>query len=106
VSIIVFRQAGASFVYSKGVALAGGLSALAVICLGQNYTQSLIPEANDGIGVSNQVALWIIGDDRWSKDIFREAFEQSITFTLCLFAAYPIVLWVESRRFKKATSRA
>jgi hypothetical protein len=70
---------------------------LAVACLAQNYTQSLISEANDGIGISNQVAYWIIGEDGWSRALFRRMFEQSINFTLFLFLAYPLVLMVESK---------
>jgi hypothetical protein len=66
---------------------------LAAACLAQNYTQSLISEANDGIGISNQVAYWIIGED-------RRTFEQSVYFTLFIFLAYPLVLMVESKLIK------
>ena len=100
VSAIILRKIGAMHPYSIGIALAIGLSLLAVICLAQNYTQSLIPEANDGIGVSNPVAYLIIGEDGWSKDLFRKSFEQSIYFNLFLFIAYPLVLMVDSK-FKK-----
>ncbi len=106
VSVVVLGKLGVLYPYSKGIALATGLSLLAIVCLAQNYTQSLIPEANDGIGVSNQVAYLIIGEDGWSKDNFRKSFEQSVYFTLFLLAAYPLVLMVESKFIKKATSRA
>lgn len=105
VSAIVLRKTGVQYPYSKGIALASGLSLLVIICLAQNYTQSLIPEANDGIGVSNPVAYLIIGEDGWSNDMFRKSFEHSIYFTLFLFVAYPLVLMVESKFIKKATSR-
>lgn len=92
--------------YSKGIALGTGLSLLAAVCLAQNYTQSLIPEVNDGIGISNQVAYWIIGEDGWTKEMFRKSFEQSVYFTLLLLVAYPLVLIVESKSIKKASIRA
>lgn len=106
VSIVAFRKIGVIYPYSKGVALAGGASLLAAICLAQNYTQSLIPnpEVNDGIAISNRVAYWIIGEDGWSIEIFRNSFNQSISLTLCLLTAYPFVLVVESKFIKKATN--
>ncbi|MFD2611129.1 hypothetical protein [Paenibacillus gansuensis] len=86
--------------YSKGLFLAILLSIVSVITLAQNYTQSLIPEANDGIGISNSLAYWIIGADGWSIDSFRDAYQNSIYVSLLLVAVYPIVLIYESR-FKK-----
>lgn len=106
VSIIVLRKTGVLYSYSKGIAIAVGLSLLALVCLAQNYTQSLIPEVNDGIGISNQVAYWIIGEDRWSIDLFRKSFEQSIYFTLFLLVIYPLVHVVELKLIKKEITRA
>ena len=97
ISIYMFRTVRISNPYAKGVSLAIVLSIVAVICLAQNYTQSIIIEANDGIGVSNQVAYSIIGDDNWSQDKFRKAFEKSIYITLVLIVAYPIALVAESK---------
>jgi hypothetical protein len=92
VSVVVLRKSGVLYPCSKGIALAVGLSLLAVACLAQNYTHSLIPEANDGIGISNQVAYWIIGEDGWSQAKFRESFERSVYFTFLLLAAYPLFI--------------
>lgn len=102
VSIAVLRKKGVLYPFSKGIALAIGLSLLTAVCLSQNYTQSLIPEANDGIGISNQISYWIIGEDGWSNNMFRKWFEQSVYFTLFLLAAYPLVLMVESKEVKKS----
>ncbi|WP_187434227.1 hypothetical protein [Paenibacillus methanolicus] len=96
-SILGLRKAGVRNPFSKGVALAAGLSLLAVACLAQNYTQSLIPEANDGIGISNPVAYWIIGEDGWSQSLFRAAFRMSIYWTLALLLLYPFVAAAEAR---------
>ncbi|CDN45779.1 MULTISPECIES: hypothetical protein [unclassified Paenibacillus] len=106
ISIFAIGRAGLSNPYSKGFALAVVLSIVAAGCLAQNYTQSLIPEANDGIGSSNLVAYSIIGEDGWSQEKFRDIFEKSISFTLSLIAAYPVVLIVESKLKKKVTSGA
>lgn len=97
VSVLAFRRFAVSNPYSKGILLAIFLSVAAVICLAQNYTQSLIPEANDGIGISNQAAYWIIGQDNWSKETFQNSFENSIYLTFFLIIAYPLVLVVESK---------
>jgi len=96
-SIFLLRRAGVSNPYSKGFVLAILLSIVAVICLAQNYTQSLIPEANDGIGVSNQVAYWIVGEDGWSIESFRHLFMNSIYFTLVIVLSYPLVVAVEKK---------
>jgi hypothetical protein len=97
VSVAVFKKAGVVNPYSKGVAMALGLSILAAVCLAQNYTVSLIPEANDGIGISNPVAYWIIGEDGWSQEKFRQSFERSVYFTLLLMLVYPLVVTVETK---------
>ncbi|MEK3914152.1 hypothetical protein [Paenibacillus sp. FSL H7-0331] len=97
ISIFTFRKVGISNPYSKGLFLAIVLSFVAVVCLAQNYTQNLIPEVNDGIGVSNKVAYWIFGEDGWSQEKFRDVFEKSIYFILFLIVLYPVFLVFESK---------
>jgi len=98
VCMVLFRRMGVQNPFSKGVALALGLSLLAAICLAQNYMQSLIFEVNDGIGISNPVAYGVIGEGPWSTDRFRVVFERSIYITIALFVVYPVVVLLESRR--------
>ncbi|MBM7619690.1 carbon starvation protein CstA [Bacillus tianshenii] len=100
-SVVLFKRFGVKNSFSKGVALAIALSILAVVALAQNYTQSLIPEANDGMGISNSVAYWIIGEERWTNEMFQSFFEKSTYLTLVLIVAYPLVLAVEARKGKK-----
>lgn len=88
--------------FSKGIALAIGLSILASVGLGQNYTQSLIPEANDGISISNNLDYWIIGEDSWTQELFKTFFEWSIYMTLMLIIILPIVILLESKKNRKA----
>jgi hypothetical protein len=104
-SVILLKRFGVKNSFSKGVALAIALSILSVIALAQNYTQSLIPEANDGMGISNSLAYWIIGEERWTIEMFRSFFEQSTYLTLALIVAYPLVLAVEARKGRQLPIR-
>lgn len=101
IAVLVIRRLGIKNPYSKGICIAFAFSILAVVSLAQNYTQSLIPNANDGISVSNSLAYWIIGEDGWSQEMFKNMFEQSIYISLILIAAYPIVLVFESKLGKR-----
>lgn len=96
VSMVLFRKYSVANPFSKGVALAIAFSVVAAVCLAQNFTQSLIPGASDGIGISNRVAYWIIGEDGWSIETFRAYFERSIFIALFFIAAYPAFLIAES----------
>jgi hypothetical protein len=100
--VIAIQRIGIKYPFSKGIGLAIALSILAVVSLAQNYTQSQIPEANDGISISNKMAYWIIGEDGWSQEMFKYTFEQSIHLSLILIAAYPIVLILEAKLGKTA----
>ena len=51
-------------------------SILSNVALSQNYTQSLLSEANDGIGVSNFLSSFILPDDYWSQELFHSSYEQ------------------------------
>jgi hypothetical protein len=101
VSVVLIKRGGIQNPFSKGVALAAALAIVSGVSLAQNYTHSLIPEANDGISISNQVAYWIIGEDGWSQESFKNIYEKSVYLTLLLIAAYPLVLLIESKFPKK-----
>lgn len=102
IEVVLLNKFGVHKPYSKGIVLAIVLSVAAAISLGQNYTQSLIPEANDGIDISNALAYWIIGEDLWSIEKFKNYFEWSTFITIILVIVSPIVLIIESK-FKKAS---
>lgn len=70
-------------------------SIVANVALGQNYTQSLIPEANDGMGISNILAYFLIGDDRWSHELFLSRYEISTNITIVLLIVYSLILILE-----------
>lgn len=75
-------------------------SILANVALAQNYTHSLIPEANDGIGISNRLAYLIIGEDRWSPELFRSTYNFSTTVAVVLLIVYILaqVLEIANKR--------
>ena len=70
-------------------------SILANVALAQNYTQSLIPGVNDGVGVSNTLASFLIPEDKWSQELFHSLYEGSIIITLVLVLLYLICLLLE-----------
>ncbi|MVO99741.1 hypothetical protein EDM21_09390 [Paenibacillus sp. N10] len=76
-------------------------SLLSNISLSQNYMKSLIPEANDGIGISNRISYWIIGEGNWSQERFKMLYEQSVLITIILLLTYVFTLVFE--KFKKTS---
>ena len=78
-------------------------SIVANVALAQNYTQSLIPEANDGMGISNPLAYFLISDDRWSPELFRSAYNISTTITILFLIIYSLALVLEKVYMRKET---
>jgi hypothetical protein len=101
ISVIVFKHSGVANPFSKGVGIAIGLSLIAAVCLAQNYSQSLIPGIQDGIAISNMVSYWIIGEDGWSQELFKQWFVGFTIISILFTIAYPIVLTVESKAGRK-----
>lgn len=72
-----------NFKFSKTTLILLLLSIIANISLAQNYTNSLISNANDRISVSNKISYWIITDHdwgmTWSVELFKKFYEISST---------------------------
>lgn len=66
-------------------------STLANVALAQNYTQSLIPD-NEGIGISNTLAYFLIGEDHWSQKLFRSSYAFSTNISIVLLVSYSLIL--------------
>ncbi|WP_459930393.1 hypothetical protein [Desulfosporosinus burensis] len=64
------------------------LSVIASLSLGTNYTAAAIPSLNDGIGIHNFLAYWIIGEDNWSIALFKNYFEYSLVVSIILLIVY------------------
>ncbi|MDF2066489.1 hypothetical protein [Bacillus sp. Cr_A10] len=71
-------------------------SILSNVALSQNYTQSLLSEANDGIGVSNFLSSFILPDDYWSQELFHSSYELTTNLSLLLLIVYILTIVVES----------
>lgn len=60
-------------------------SVIASLSLGVNYVAAAIPSLNDGIGIHNFLAYWIIGEDNSSIGLFKDYFDYSLTVSiLCI----------------------
>lgn len=86
--------------YSNGILVLCLLSIVGQISLAQTYTHSLIPGIYDGIGIANDISLIILGDDQWSVETFRRAYEWSTNITVGLIGLYMILLLIEKWRRK------
>ena len=64
------------------------LSVIASISLGTNYIAAAIPSLNDGIGIHNFLAYWIIGEDNWSIGLFRNYYNYSLMVSISLLIVY------------------
>jgi len=73
-------------------------SIVACVSLGQNYTQSLIPRGEDGIGISNFLARYLLPEDQWSKELFLSRFELWIGISIGLLLVYFVVIVFEKRK--------
>ena len=71
---------------------------LSSVALGQNYTASLIPEANDGLGISNFLAKFLLPDDYWTKEMFLSRFELYLAISIALILLYFIFVIVERKK--------
>lgn len=90
---------GLSFTKTKSVKLVslcilGGLffSILSSVSLLDNYINSQI-EDQDGIAVTNTLSYLYLGEDGWSKELFRSAYELSFSISIFLFIAYILSLF-------------
>jgi hypothetical protein len=84
--------------YSTGILPLLLFSIVANVALSQNYTQSLIPEANDGIGISNSLAAFLISEEHWSHELFKTYYLNSTSISIVLIVVYMIFLALENIR--------
>ncbi|MEH7113281.1 hypothetical protein V7124_12975 [Neobacillus niacini] len=69
---------------------------LSSVALGQNYTTSLIPEVNDGIGISNFLAAFLLPEDGWTKEMFLSKFELYLGISFAFILLYFLLVIVEN----------
>jgi len=83
-------------VFSKSILFLLLFSLFSTLELGLNYLHSLIPEANDGIGMINILSRWMIGDDNWSIELYRNFYQTLGTITLVLLFTFIVALIIEN----------
>jgi hypothetical protein len=84
------RQFGKEFMLSKTLIPLILICLISTICLGVNYVASAVPSLNDGIGIHNFLAHWIISEDNWSVQLFKGYFNSSVYISLFLTFIYSI----------------
>lgn len=90
--LFYLHRQGDNFKFTKTILSLLSLTIIANVSLAQNYTQSLIPGAQDGIGISNFLASWIITDSSWGKswsiELFKNAYDTSLRVSLVVFLLF------------------
>ena len=90
-SFLIKRQMGKEFRISKELMPLILICVISTICLGVNYVAAAIPSLNDGIGIHNFLAYWIIGEDNWSIKLFKDYFNISVYLSLFLIFMYCVL---------------
>ncbi|WP_163152131.1 hypothetical protein [Anoxybacillus sp. MB8] len=79
------------------------VSVVCSISLALNYYQSLKP-STEGVGISNVVAYWLIGEDAWAPvwtiQLFKKAYSISLWITLILLSFLIILLFMKKTKRK------
>ncbi|MCG5024051.1 MULTISPECIES: hypothetical protein [unclassified Anoxybacillus] len=77
------------------------VSIVCSISLALNYYQSLKPNT-EGIGISNVIAYWLLGEDAWAPvwtiQLFKKAYSISLWITLILFVFLIILLFMKRKK--------
>ena len=69
---------------------------ICTIALGQNYTMSYMqPPINDGIGISNFLAAFILPEDGWSYEMFKLYFTSYLWLSIILVICYVVSIFIE-----------
>ena len=76
-------------------------SIISTISLGINYMAAFTGKL-DGISLTSRLAILIIGEGRWSVELFLGYFEAFTTLSIILLFAYFIALLYENKRLVKA----
>jgi uncharacterized membrane protein len=65
----------------------------------------MIPGANDGIGISNGIARWIITDENWGRfwsvELFKRFYDSSTIVLIIAIIIFITALAVETKNARK-----
>ncbi len=87
-TVVMKRRFRQEFRLSNALLVLILFSLIVSISLGVNYVAAAIPSINDGIGIHNFLAYWIIGDDRWTLSLFKSYFNYSLATNIILLLLY------------------
>lgn len=91
-----------TFMYIPRVILGAVLfSIISTISLYDNYVSSSLVK-QDGITISNKLAYLYIGEDGWSQEAFRSAYDRAFMISIVLLIVYIAVLVLEIIITKKS----
>lgn len=85
------RQYKNRFLFSRTLIPLILVCILSTVCLGINYVASAIPSLNDGIAIHNFMSSWILPDENWSTQIFKDYFNLSVYISLSLTCIYCVL---------------
>lgn len=77
-AFLMKKNFGKEFRLSKSLIPLILITLISTICLGVNYVASAVSSLNDEIAIHNFLAYWIIGEDNWSVQLFKDYFDGSI----------------------------
>jgi hypothetical protein len=97
VAIMLFRYLKIKYSITLGLGILILLALVANICLLQNYSQSVMPELNDGIGISNEISRLIIREGYWTVVLYKKYFDVSIFITIALVILLIVSLLLEKK---------
>jgi hypothetical protein len=86
---------------SSGILCILLFSIISTISLGVNYIAAFIGK-QDGIALTTRLAKLIIGEGRWSVELFLSYFEAFTTFCMILLLVYFVAFLYENKRQYKA----
>lgn len=100
----IFKTAAVPSAWSKTALLAVIMSVVANVALVDTVAYNAYPELNDGIGIPNSIAYWIIGEDRWSIERFQAVLNLSVWCTIAAALLFAFVTIWEAIRKQRAVT--
>lgn len=100
IAMILFRTNPKCRYISSSILFTLLFSIISTISLGVNYIAAFTGKL-DGIGLTGWLAKLIIGEGRWSVELFYAYFEAFTTLSIILLFMYFIALLYENKKHNK-----
>lgn len=97
-TLVLKQRSNTQFRFSEALLPLVLVSYLVTIDLGINYVAGAIPKLNDGIGLHSKFAFFIIGEDRWSLELFKKIYDISFNISIVLTLIFIILLLLIRKR--------